>query len=174
MYYTGKLGYLKNKNYENYEVRKKRLLVSFFKKTLFAKKSKKVFDKKKYLLNNPLLKLLPTKTYNKKERLQKKSFLKLFKKKTLFLKHYDFNLNYKNIIGTESTFEINNIKRKNKKGCFLSYKSLAKKKNAFINKNYFNINKKNVFNTIIRLIIFKKKNVFNYFTNTLNYYYGFL
>ena len=171
MYYKGKLGQLKKKNYENHKIKKKKVLINYVKRLIFEKKL--ILNKNKYFLNNLVFKLIPIKIYNN-NKFKGESFLELKKKKALFLNHYDFNLNYKNIIGTENIYENCKVKKKNNNGCFIKLKNTVKKKKKFINIKIKKRNKINFFYTITRLIVLKKKNIFNYFSNRLNYYYGFL
>ena len=90
-------------------------------------------------------------------KLKNKSFLKLNKRKILFSKHYDYNLNYKNILLVNSFPIIKNTKLK-----------------ADIRKILIK-NKINLFaNSLLEVFILKKKNYFKYFSQELNNFYGFL
>lgn len=100
---------------------------------------------------------------NKTLKIKNKSFLKLIQKKAFFIKHYDYNLNYKSIMINYNIKKRMDLTKLNKRGCFLKKQN---KKFAII-KNTFNA-------SLTKLIIVVKKNTFKLIKSKLNHYYGFL
>lgn len=138
---------LKHKKYFNNNIKLKKI---------FFNKCNYILTKNPMYYKNEVVK-------NKTLKIKNKSFLKLIQKKALFIKHYDYNLNYKSIMVTYNIKNKINITKFNKRGYFLKKQN---KKLAII---------KNTFNTsLIKLIIIKKNNIFNLIKSELNYYYGFL
>ena len=153
-----KLSFLikKKKKYFNQLKHKKYFDNNIKLKTIFLNKCNYTLAKNPMYYKNGVVK-------SKTLKIKNKSFLKLIQKKAFFIKHYDYNLNYKSIMVTYNIKEKINITKFNKRGFFFKKQ----------NKDFAII--KNIFNTsLIKLIILKKKNIFNLIKSELNNYYGFL